>query len=151
VAIAALDVPTSLTTAAAVSWVADTPAAVEEAVAAGLLEERTGPEGRRLAFPHPLLASAALEGVGPTRRQAVHRAALEVVQGDAALRHRVAAAAGPDDALADDLERSAARLEAAGDTALAADRLLAAADAQPGDRGLGAALSDRRGLAADER
>jgi hypothetical protein len=76
VAIAALDVPTSLTTAAAVSRVADTPAAVEEAVAAGLLEERTGPEGRRLAFPHPLLASAALEGVGPTRRQAVHQAAL---------------------------------------------------------------------------
>ena len=132
VAIAALDAPTSLTTVAAVSRVADTPAAVEEAVAAGLLEERTGPEGRRLAFPHPLLASAALEGVGPTRRQAVHRAALEVVHGDAALRHRVAAAAGPDDALADDLERSAARLEAAGDTALAADRLLAAADAQPG-------------------
>ena len=133
VAVAALDVPTSLTTAAAVSRVADAPAAVEEAVAAGLLEERTGPEGRRLAFPHPLLASAVLEGVGPTRRRAVHQAALEIVQGDAALRHRVAAAAGPDDALADDLEQSATRLEAAGETAVAADRLLAAADANPGN------------------
>jgi hypothetical protein len=50
VAVAALDVPTSLTTAAAVSRVADAPAAVKEAVAAGMLEERAGPEGRRLAF-----------------------------------------------------------------------------------------------------
>ena len=143
VAVAALDAPTSLTTAAAVSRVADAPAAVEEAVAAGLLEERTGPEGRRLAFPHPLLASAVLEGVGPTRRRAVHQAALEVVQGDAALRHRVAAAAGPDEALADDLEQSAARLEADGDTALAAERLLAAAEANPGT-----AASERRFLTA---
>jgi DNA-binding CsgD family transcriptional regulator len=143
VAVAALDAPTSLTTAAAVSSVTDAPAAVEEAVAAGLLEERTGPEGRRLAFPHPLLASAVLEGVGPTRRRAVHQAALEVVQGDAALRHRVAAAAGPDEALADDLEQSAARLEADGDTALAAERLLAAAEANPGT-----AASERRFLTA---
>ena len=151
VAVAALDAPTSLTTAAAVSSVADAPAAVEEAVAAGLLEERTGPEGRRLAFPHPLLASAVLEGVGPTRRRAVHQAALEVVQGDAALRHRVAAAAGPDEALADDLEQSAARLEADGDTALAAERLLAAAEANPGTAASEQALSHSGRSAADDR
>src|SRR4029079_1348617 len=86
VAIAALDAPPSLTTVAAVSRVADTPAAVEEAVAAGLLEERTGPEGRRLAFPHPLLASAALEGVGPTPREAGPRAAREGADRDDATR-----------------------------------------------------------------
>jgi DNA-binding CsgD family transcriptional regulator len=132
VAVAAIDAATSLTTAAAVSGVAAAPAALEEAAAAGLLEERTGPEGRRLAFPHPLLARAVIEGVGPTRRRAAHQAALKVVLGDAALRHRVAAADGPDDALAADLEQSAARLEAAGETSLAAERLLAAADASPG-------------------
>ena len=131
VAVAALDVPTSLTTAAAVSRVADAPAAVEEAVAAGLLEERTGPEGRRWRFA-PVIGKRSARGRGPTRRRAVHQAALEIVQGDAALRHRVAPAAGPDDALADDLEQSATRLEAAGETAVAADRLLAAADANPG-------------------
>ena len=131
-AVAVLGSAASVAMAAAVSRVAAVPQAVEEAVASGLLEERTDPEGRRLAFPHPLLATAVIDGVGEVRRRGSHLAASVILQGDAALPHRLAVAEGPDDILAADLETSAGRLEAAGEVGLAAERMLAAAQASPG-------------------
>ncbi len=132
VAVAVLGGSASVAVTAAVSAVGALAAAVEEAVASGLLVERAVAGGRRLAFDHPLLAAAVVEGVGETRRRRFHLAASQVLRGDAALGHRLAVAAGPDDVLAADLEAAAYRLEAAGEVGMAAARMLAAAEASPG-------------------
>ncbi|MDL5155505.1 AAA family ATPase [Actinomycetospora termitidis] len=95
--------------------------ALDEAVVAGLLEER-GVLGQ-VGFVHPLLRAAVHGDHPPARRRRLHRVAAGHVAGRAALAHRIAAAAGPDDELAADLERAAP-----GASALdAADLLRAAA------------------------
>ena len=99
--------------------------ALEEAVDAGLLRW----DGQRgLRFGHPLLGASVLAGLGPGRRARAHRAAAELAGDDAtALRHRAAAAAGPDAVLAADFEafaeRSAVRRPAAAAALITASRL----------------------------
>ncbi|MGY1808266.1 AAA family ATPase [Blastococcus sp. SYSU D00669] len=85
----------------------DAEAALGEAECAGVL--RLGPG--TLAFPHPLLRSAVLRSAAPDARRAGHAALADALAGDPdrALRHRAQAVVGADDALADDLERLAAR------------------------------------------
>lgn len=82
----------------------------DEAVAAGLLAEPGADTPLTVAFPHPLVRSAVHDSLGVARRSGLHAAAAELV-GDpsAALRHRVAAAALPDEKLAADLEAFARR------------------------------------------
>jgi DNA-binding CsgD family transcriptional regulator len=111
--------------------VAEPLAALDEAVAARLLEERPGPTGWRVAFGHPLLQAAVYGDLGPARRSALHeRAAALVREEPAALRHRVAAAALPDATLAHEV---AAQARAVAGTSLsaAADALAAAATLSP--------------------
>ncbi|MGP3959424.1 AAA family ATPase [Nonomuraea sp. 3N208] len=81
--------------------------AVEEAVAAGLLRELPG---RLIGFPEPLAQAAAYDGLGAGTRACVHLAAAALA-GDTgtALRHRAAAASGPDDVLAEELAGYAAK------------------------------------------
>ena len=104
--------------------------ALEEAVDAGLLRW----DGQRgLRFGHPLLGASVLAGLGPGRRARAHRAAAELAGDDAtALRHRAAAAAGPDAELAADFEafagRSAVRRPAAATALITASRLSVGAD-----------------------
>ena len=63
-----------------------------------------------LSFPHPLVRAAVYEALGPARRHALHTAAASLTDDEsAALRHRVAAAAEPDEVLAADLTRFADR------------------------------------------
>ena len=63
-----------------------------------------------LSFPHPLVRAAVYEALGPARRHALHTAAASLTDDEsAALRHRVAAAAEPDEVLAADLTRFAGR------------------------------------------
>ncbi|GAA3153917.1 hypothetical protein [Nonomuraea salmonea] len=75
--------------------------AFEEAEAAGLLREVGG---RLVDFPEPLARAAAYDGIGPAARARLHLAAAGVADDTgAALRHRAAAAFGPDGELAEEL------------------------------------------------
>ena len=119
------------------------PAALTPASEAGLLEIDD-----RVRFRHPLVRSAVYGAASPEELRGVHDALAEVsdpeLAGDRRAWHRALAAAGPNEAVAADLEHSAGRAERRGglaaaaaflerataltpDPALQADRALAAA------------------------
>jgi DNA-binding CsgD family transcriptional regulator len=75
-------------------------------------------------FAHPLYRQAVYEDLSPTRRRDLHRAVGSVMIPAAVLAHRVAAADGVDDGLADELEAAARREIDAGSAALGARNLL---------------------------
>jgi predicted ATPase len=126
------------------------------ATEAGLLEFDV-----RVHFRHPLVRSAAYRSASLRERQDVHRALAEVtdpqIDPDRRAWHHAQATAGPDEQIAVELERSAARAQARGGLAAAAafleraamltpeparrtQRLLAAAKAKRDAGALGAAL-----------
>jgi len=130
--------------------------AAAPAVEAGLVEL-----GAQVGFRHPLVRSAAYRSASPQDRRDVHRALAEATdpQADPDRRawHRAQAAAGPDEDVAGELDRSAGRAQARGGLAAAAafleraamltrdpvrrtQRLLAAAGAQRDAGALDAAL-----------
>jgi DNA-binding CsgD family transcriptional regulator len=113
------------------------------AVAAGLLDI-----GARVRFRHPLVRSAAYRAASIPDRREVHRALAEATdpQRDPERRawHRAHAAARFDEAVADELERSAGRARRRGGIAAAAAFLARAAELTPdparrGERALAAA------------
>jgi DNA-binding CsgD family transcriptional regulator len=120
------------------------PDAAAPAAEAGLCEL-----GARVQFRHPLVRSAAYRAVTADERRQAHAALAEAtdVESDPDRRawHRASACAGPDDAVADELERSAARARARGGQSAAAAFLERAADLtlDPGRRA-------QRALAAAE-
>jgi DNA-binding NarL/FixJ family response regulator len=85
------------------------PSTLVEAEASGLL--RT--QGSALVFRHPMLRSVIYQGASLPQRQAVHRALVDTLQGEANADrrawHRAALVLGPDDQIADELERTADR------------------------------------------
>ena len=98
-------------------------AALDEAVAAGLAEEVPGTAGRRFAFSHALVHQAVYTRTGLAARRELHRQAAALLGEAEALRHRVAAAAGPDPELAADLDRQAALDTVRGELAAASSHL----------------------------
>jgi DNA-binding CsgD family transcriptional regulator/tetratricopeptide (TPR) repeat protein len=118
-----------LADAAALGGVADPGAALDEAAAAGLLAQE--PAGADIAFAHPLVHAAVRDNFRPAERRRLHRAAAALVAGPAALSHRVAAAAGPDDSLAADLEQAALDEATTGNAGQAAAWLVQASAASP--------------------
>ncbi|MGZ4272649.1 MAG: ATP-binding protein, partial [Solirubrobacteraceae bacterium] len=94
-------------------------AAAEPATEAGLCEF-----GARIRFRHPLVRAVAYGGGSPDERRRAHAALAEATDADAdpdrRAWHRAHAAAGPDDAVADELERSTTRARSRGGVAAAA-------------------------------
>ncbi|MFD8705651.1 helix-turn-helix transcriptional regulator [Kitasatospora sp. NPDC059648] len=139
--------------------------ALEPAEQAGLVRVTGG----TIRFRHPLLRSAAYHRVSSSQRRAIHRALAGSVSGDRRAWHLALAALGPDERVADALERSAeragARLGYAAmatayersaqlsiDQGRAARRLAAAAVAasEAGQSGRAGELSERAAQLTDE-
>jgi DNA-binding NarL/FixJ family response regulator len=101
--------------------------ALEQAIAARLLEVHGDLRRGTIAFPHPLVRAAVYHDLGPLRRAELHARAAELVPDEASsLRHRVAAARGHDASLAAELTAMARRQAGHGAWASAADALLSA-------------------------
>jgi DNA-binding CsgD family transcriptional regulator len=124
------------------------------AVEAGLVEF-----GGRVRFRHPLLRSAAYRSASFPDRQEMHRALAEATDAaadpDRRAWHRAAAAPGPDEQVAAELERSAGRARARGGLAAAAafwerSVLLTADPARRAGRTLAAAQANLQAGAFDQ-
>jgi DNA-binding CsgD family transcriptional regulator/tetratricopeptide (TPR) repeat protein len=106
------------------------PEAATPAVAADLVEIRA-----HVRFRHPLLRSAAYRSAPPADRHALHAALAEAtdpeLHPDRRAWHRAQAATGPDEQVAEELERSAGRAQARGGIAAAAAFLETAATLTP--------------------
>ena len=102
---------------------------VDAAVAAGLLTEAASP--LELAFTHPLYRAAIYADLSPANRRELHARAGEVSGGRGRLAHLAAAALGPDEALAGELEAFARATAAAGDADASAWALEQAAALSP--------------------
>ncbi|MFG1604906.1 ATP-binding protein [Actinoplanes sp. NPDC049265] len=129
VTVAALDdgdaLPEILAAATLITGLPCTPGDLDPAVAAHLVHT----DGGRVRFRHPLMRSAIHQGAGIGRRQRVHAALAEVVgHDDRRVWHRAAATAGPDDAVAVELEAAAARAQRRGGTAAGAAAMERAAE-----------------------
>jgi DNA-binding CsgD family transcriptional regulator len=127
--------------------------AAAPAEAAGLLEL-----GTRVRFRHPLLRAAVYRAAAVPDRREVHRALAEATDlgsdPDRRAWHRARAATGPDEAVAGELERSAARARGRGGVAAAAAFLQRSAELTPdparrGARALAAARAKFAAAAPD--
>lgn len=126
-AVAVLGLHAPVADAGSLAGLADPVPAIDEASAHDLLRVRQARGPWSVEFTHPLVRAAVYDGVGPARRLALHTAAARIGHDEVAmLRHRVAAATGPDEGLAADLTEFAERAERRFDWKSAAVHLVSA-------------------------
>jgi DNA-binding CsgD family transcriptional regulator/tetratricopeptide (TPR) repeat protein len=126
-AVAVLGLHAPVADAATLADLADPVPAIDEAAAHDLLRVGQARGPWSVEFTHPLVRAAVYDGLGPTRRLALHTAAAGIGHDEAAvLRHRVAAATGPDEVLAADLTEFAERAQRRFDWKSAAVHLVSA-------------------------
>jgi DNA-binding CsgD family transcriptional regulator len=106
-------------------------AAIEPAVASGLVEWWPEEPACPVGIRHPLVRDAIYAGITLSRRRALHARAASVVSEAASWEHRVAALDQPDESLAAQLERLADQEAAAGRLVPAATHLRWASDISP--------------------
>lgn len=100
-----------------------TPAVLDPADAAGLIVT----DGDRVRFSHPLVRSAVETAASGWARRRAYDSLIASAEGDTALSYRAAAATGPDDKLADELEAAAQRMRDRSGLAAAARAMCRAA------------------------
>jgi RNA polymerase sigma factor (sigma-70 family) len=125
----------------AAEWLAIPTSAADTLESEGLLSLAP-----RVVFRHPLLRSAVYRAAGPGERRTIHDALADAtdpdLDPDRRAWHRAQAASMPDEHVASELERSAARAQARGGFAAAAAFLERATELTPGgSRRSGRALS----------
>lgn len=150
VAAAVLGAECELADAAALAGLADPLPALQEAVGQRLLTEPGAPGRRRCAFPHALIRAAVYQDIGASRRAGLHRAAVGLTTGSAALAHRVAGCAGADGQLAADLAARADTERAVGQRPAATEHLLMAARVAGDRRSADRWLAEAVGLLIDQ-
>ena len=106
-------------------------AAIEPAVACGLVDWSLEEPSCPVVIRHPLVRDAIYASITATRRCLLHARAASVVSEAASWEHRVAALDRPDEALAAQLEHLAGEEAADGRLALAATHLQWASDISP--------------------
>ncbi len=126
-ALAVLNQRTTLPVLGRVAGIAAPLEALESVLATGYVRWEPSQPGPPVEFAHPLYRHAVYEDLSPTRRRDLHRSAARVLTPGTVLAHRVAAADGADDGLADELEAVAVTARAEGATVQAARTLLWAA------------------------
>jgi hypothetical protein len=110
-------------------------AAIEPAVASGLVDWRPEEPACPVVIRYPLVRDAVYAGITATRRRVLHARAVSAVSQSASWEHRVAALDRPDEGLAAQLERLAGEEAARGRLALAATHLQWASDISPARAG----------------
>ncbi|HEX4431696.1 MAG TPA: AAA family ATPase [Frankiaceae bacterium] len=123
-ALAVLSQRSPLPVAARVAGIAAPLEALESLLATGFVRWEPNQPGPPVEFTHRLYRQAVYEDLAPTRRRDLHRAAARVLTPGSVLAHRVAAAEGTDDGLADELEAVAESSLAVGAIGEAARTLL---------------------------
>jgi DNA-binding CsgD family transcriptional regulator len=126
-----LNTPLPLAQLAQAAEIGSPTAAIEPAVAAGLVDWATDEVSRPVGLRHLLIRDAVYASIPAVRRRVLHARAAVVVSEPASWEHRVAALEQPDEGLATELERLAAQEFTAGRVALAATRLQWASDISP--------------------
>jgi DNA-binding CsgD family transcriptional regulator len=106
-------------------------AAIEPAVAAGLVDWSPAEPTCPVEIHHPLVRDAIYVKITPTKRRVLHARAASMVCESAFWQHRVAALERPDEGLAAQLEQLAGGEAAVGRLALAATHLQWASDVSP--------------------
>ena len=106
-------------------------AAIEPAVAAGLVHWSPDEPTCPVEIRHPLVRDAIYAGIPAARRRTLHARAASMVSESASWKHRVAALDRPDEPLAGELEQLAGEEAAGGRLALAATHLQWASDISP--------------------
>jgi DNA-binding CsgD family transcriptional regulator len=126
-ALAVLGQRAPLPVVARIADVTEPAAALETLLPTGVVRWWPGRENTPIDFVHPLYRLAVYDSLSPTRRRTLHRAAAGALGRRAGWPHRIAAADGVDDALADELEQGATAESDRGGVGLAAKYLLWAA------------------------
>ncbi len=124
---AAADTQTMRTLTADGAVVGVTSEALEECEVSELLTIRNG----RVAFRHPLARAAVYRAAPPSAQRDAHRRLAAAATGERRALHLAAAATGPDEEAAGELERAGRRVVGRSGYAIAADWLARAAELTP--------------------